>query len=536
MPEPRGGVLILYNVPRTAGEAAGLPCVESDAGVLEEVEAVGLALRELCIPFRSAGIRCLTDLPAELSCSQERTVFNLVEALRGDPNDLNLVPSLCRAYGKGCTGSDTPALVACLDKWRTKAVLRAAGVAVPEAVLIADTQSRQDAPFPDGPVIVKPALADASEGVDADSVFAGPDRRMHEHIDLLRRHFSGPILVERYVDGREINVSILERQGRPEVLAVAEIEFADWSPNAPRIVGYRAKWLPDAPEYVNTLRRIPTDLPAAVEASVRDAALRSWQALGCRGYARADLRLDADLQPWVLEVNTNPDISPEGGYRAALEAAGVPFTSFVRTVLKNALGHARDSAEPAAPPPSESVSGDVTMRWSKPGDRGSILEMAAATRSFRPDELEVAREVLDDALREGPDGHYQSYTALVEGRPTGWACFGPTPCAIGTYDLYWILVAPDRQGCGVGRALIALAEATAASRAGRLMIAETSGRDSHGAARRFYRRAGYVAAARLPDFYGPGDDKVIFTKDLSLAPTGRQRTRHAGKKAHQQVG
>ena len=154
------------------------------------------------------------------------------------------------------------------------------------------------------------------------------------------------------------------------------------------------------------------------------------------------------------------------------------------------------------------------IRRSVPSDREAILSFVAATGFFRPDEVDVAREVLDDALKAGPSGHYQSYTAEADGHPAGWICFGPTPCTVGTFDLYWIVVAPGAQRKGLGAALVAYAEDRIRDRGGRLAVAETSGRPLYEVTRSFYRRCGYEESCRAADFYAPGDDKILFVKRL----------------------
>ena len=156
----------------------------------------------------------------------------------------------------------------------------------------------------------------------------------------------------------------------------------------------------------------------------------------------------------------------------------------------------------------------MTIRPTCPGDRAAISALLEETGYFRPAELAVAREVLDDALAAGPEGHYQSFAAEEHGHPVGWICFGPTPCTVGTYDIYWIAVAPGRQGRGLGKALLAHAEALIRERGGRLAIVETSGTERYHPTRQFYAKAAYHEAARVPDFYAPGDDKVIFSKTL----------------------
>jgi len=132
----------------------------------------------------------------------------------------------------------------------------------------------------------------------------------------------------------------------------------------------------------------------------------------------------------------------------------------------------------------------------------------------------VAAEVLDEALRTGPAGHYQSLSAMLDGRLVGWTCYGPTPCTIGTFDIYWIAVEPTCQKRGAGRVLIAAAEIGMQSRQARLAAVETSGTPRYAGTRCFYRKLGYRQTARIPDFYAPGDDKVIYTKRLAApAPT-----------------
>ncbi|OGV64688.1 MAG: hypothetical protein A2498_13860 [Lentisphaerae bacterium RIFOXYC12_FULL_60_16] len=154
------------------------------------------------------------------------------------------------------------------------------------------------------------------------------------------------------------------------------------------------------------------------------------------------------------------------------------------------------------------------MRWTVNEDRDAILKLVTDTNVFRPDEIVIAEEVLDDALVRGENGHYQSYTFMRDNRPVGWVCFGPTPCTVGTFDVYWLATDPAFQGKGIGKALMAHAERLITERGGRLSVVETAGRAVYTPTRTFYERRGYRQAARVPDFYGVGDDKVIYTKPL----------------------
>jgi ribosomal protein S18 acetylase RimI-like enzyme len=124
----------------------------------------------------------------------------------------------------------------------------------------------------------------------------------------------------------------------------------------------------------------------------------------------------------------------------------------------------------------------------------------------------VALEVFDAAVAGSPD--YEALAAEVGGSLAGWICWGPTPCTVGTWDLYWMAVDPGLQGSGVGTALLQEMESRLRGRA-RLVVVETAGRPDYLPTRRFYESRGYVAAARIADFYEPGDDLVIYTKRLT---------------------
>jgi D-alanine-D-alanine ligase len=580
-------VLILYNEPGAPQGAPATQWAESEAGVLREAQAVADALTELGIPFRRAGIHALADLPAALAAGGEPIVFNLVEGLPGGAGDVNAVTAVCAAFGRNCTGNTTIVR----DKWLTKAALSAHGVPTPAAVVVPVGSAADPAALPAGPLIVKPVAADGSEGIGPDSVVPGPGPALAKAVRRVHRQFNQPALVEQFIDGREVNISVIEMDGAVRVLPLAEIEFRGYAPGRPRIVDYAAKWHEDSFEYRNTERRIPADLPAGVARALRRCARQAWRAAGCRDYVRVDCRVDSAGNPYVIEVNANPDIAPDAGFAAALAAAKIAMPKFVEAMITNARNRTPSlvptiagdgksprqrsagaltktpSSEGWAPaclparfaaggpqagrpsvPGSESVGltgrdsskdkhpnakgaalsadwkletgnrqsdeGEALVRWSQPADRDAILAFTAATNFFRPGEIDIAREVLDDSLRDGPPGDYQSYSALLGGRCVGWVCFGPTPCTEGTYDLYWIVVDPACQGRGVGRALMQLSERLIAARGGRLVVVETSGRADYDSTRQFYLRIGYHQAAFIEGFYAPGDAKVVYLKAL----------------------
>jgi ribosomal protein S18 acetylase RimI-like enzyme len=160
------------------------------------------------------------------------------------------------------------------------------------------------------------------------------------------------------------------------------------------------------------------------------------------------------------------------------------------------------------------VSGTLTAPALRPlaaADRRRIEEITRAVSVFRDDEVPVALEVFDGAVAGSPD--YVALGATVDEWLVGWICWGPTPCTLGTYDLYWMAVDPAAQAAGIGTALLREMEGRLAGSA-RLIVVETAGRPDYRPTRAFYEARGYRKAAIIPDFYAPGDDQVVYVKAL----------------------
>ncbi len=156
----------------------------------------------------------------------------------------------------------------------------------------------------------------------------------------------------------------------------------------------------------------------------------------------------------------------------------------------------------------------VAIRRAQAQDTVPVLKILEDTHFFYPQEIEVAREVLETAVKDGPEGDYQSYVTAEGDKIIGWICFGPTPCTLGTFDIYWVAVEPARQGRGVGKTLVAHALGIIKNRSGRMVAVDTSGIDRYAPTRRFYESLGFTQAATVDDFYAPGNDQVIYIKRL----------------------
>jgi D-alanine-D-alanine ligase len=259
-------------------------------------------------------------------------VFNLVEAIEGRGNMIHFAPALLDALNIPYTGAQTEAIFLTSSKITAKKILRAHGIATPDWFSSGD---RKPGALLGSRCIVKSGWEDASIGLDEDSVVPADDfSRIHEKIAKLSEQLGGACFAEAFIEGREINVSLLAGENGPEVLPPAEIIFADYPPDKIKVLGYRSKWIEDSFEYRHTPRTF--DFPGVDErllAELSDIARQTWEIFSLRGYARVDFRVDRTGKPWVLEINANPCLSPEGGFTAAAKQAGIDYNGVIERII-----------------------------------------------------------------------------------------------------------------------------------------------------------------------------------------------------------
>ena len=317
-----------------------LPAVDpaadpSTADVLEQARLVEGGLEALGIPHATVAVEegRVWERAAELAGA---VVCNLLEAPPGRPMLHAAATAALELLGVTFTGSSAAALWLTTDKLATRALLASHGLPVPAG-------GRFDLDHPTllgevpPPWILKPAFEDASLGLEGEPVCATVERAI-ERGRRLAAHFPGqPIVLEHFLPGREFNVALLEDAGGVEVLPVAEIEFVDFPPGTPPLVGYEAKWLTGSFEYEHTVRRFPSpEADGALLDGLVALARSAWRACSLAGYARVDLRLDESGRPQILEVNANPCLSADAGFMAAAGQAGLDAAAVVGRIVAGA--------------------------------------------------------------------------------------------------------------------------------------------------------------------------------------------------------
>lgn len=307
--------------------------------VLIQAEAVAVALAEL--GHDTSRLSCSLDLEAarqQLAAQKPDLVFNLIESLGGYGSLISLFPWLLGALQVPYTGSGASAMALTSNKIAAKMRMRDAGLPTPACVgpcpaedLLAATGSF----LPSKTWIIKSVWEHASIGLGADSLLTAES--MATLLDEMTGRapvLGGACFAEEFIPGREFNISLLAGTGGPAVLPPAEISFDQFGPSQPHIVDYQAKWDESSFEYQNTPRCF--DFKASDQALLNELAIlsrRCWEVFGLRGYARVDYRVDEDGRPWILEINANPCLSPDAGFVAALNQAGVSFPEAVAAIV-----------------------------------------------------------------------------------------------------------------------------------------------------------------------------------------------------------
>jgi len=328
--------VVLYNAANISEKEGSEEKLYPANIIREEVGAIEDSLRDggyrpyvLSVEFFS---RDLIQALLEIS---PKFVFNLCEEINGKCELEMCIAGLLELMGIPYTGSDPFALGLALNKFHVKQILRSAGIPTARWFV---RYPGQKLSIPRGmrfPMIVKPSRQDASLGINSRSVCHDVEQ-LEQQILYIHDVYEQEALVEEYLDGREFNVSVIGDQD-PEVLAISEICFDGLPEGEPKIVSYRAKWDEESPLYSSTKPMCPANLSKRLENRIKDIAIRSHVCVGCRDYARVDMRTDSRGNLYVLEVNPNPDISPKAGFARAARAAGYTYAEMIVRISQAAM-------------------------------------------------------------------------------------------------------------------------------------------------------------------------------------------------------
>ncbi|HEX8155564.1 MAG TPA: D-alanine--D-alanine ligase, partial [Thermoanaerobaculia bacterium] len=291
-----------------------------------DIEAISDALRDLGHEPSTLAVDGRPQTLTKIARTQADLFFNLVESYAGDDTMEMHFAAFLDLVGKRYTGSGPQGSYLAMDKAIAKKIIRFHGLYTPYSAVINNgrVEHAQDIRFP---VIVKPASEDASKGIDSGSV-VNSLKELFERIDYLQREFDGPVMLEEYIEGREIYAAILGNE-RPEALPLVELDLSKLPAGMPHIAGYEVKFDVRTEAYKVTKSAPARDLSEELTASIHETALTAYRALKLRDYGRLDLRVNEAGRVYVIEANPNPWLDPTAEFAMAAKEGGRSYTQAI---------------------------------------------------------------------------------------------------------------------------------------------------------------------------------------------------------------
>lgn len=322
-------IAILFNDVSHASDPADLDVLTQCRQVFDSLARSGHDVSEVACTLDLAAVR------TELQCLAPDVVFNLVESLGGTDRLMSAATLLLDAMQLDYTGADTRAILLSGDKLQAKRMMAAAAIPTPAwfdeaSATVVELNESSISHF-----IIKANYEHASFAMRQDAVLEYQDgSQLRQKLADRLQSTGRDHLAEQFIAGREFNLSLLEIDGQPQVLAPAEIDFRGLPDHLPRIVGASAKWNEASIEYQQTPRRF--DFPKSdrtLLAALSELAIRCWNLFGLRGYGRVDFRVSENGGPFVLEVNANPCLSQDAGFIAAAAQSQMTFDRVIDAIL-----------------------------------------------------------------------------------------------------------------------------------------------------------------------------------------------------------
>jgi D-alanine-D-alanine ligase len=278
------------------------------------------------------------DFPQLLRQTRPDIVFNIAEGFRGVNREAH-IPAICEFFGIPYTGSDPFTLTLCLDKARAKETLAFHGIPTPRFAVVEELEDLARTANLDLPLFVKPLHEGSSKGI-TDSNLCFDRAQLRRQTKFLIENYRQPVLVEEYLPGKEFTSAVLGNGAEATVLPIVGMNFESLPKGALPIYSFDAKFVWDRPEKPLEIFQCPARITKKLQASIERVTLDAFRVLGCRDWARIDVRLDAAGNPNVLEVNPLPGILPDPADNSCLpkaaRAAGIGYDELIQSCLKYA--------------------------------------------------------------------------------------------------------------------------------------------------------------------------------------------------------
>lgn len=298
--------------------------------VIEQVNLVSKSLKELKYNVKVLDFDLnLEKVVKNIQKIKPDIIFNLAESIYNKGEFAYLAPSILGYLDIPFTGSPLIPMFNCSNKLLAKKELDRIIVLTPNYFTLDELKILKT----DRKYILKPVWEEGSLDLDENCIFDGGNM---EFIESISRKNKDYYFVEEFIEGRELNVSIIGTKNGPRVLPIAEMIF-NYPDDKPKIMGYKAKWTEDSFEYNNTVRTFDIPDGYRLRPDIEEICKEIWNDLGLKGYVRVDFRLDSINKPYVIDINLNPCISESGGFYAACLEDGYSYNEMIQQILNDAI-------------------------------------------------------------------------------------------------------------------------------------------------------------------------------------------------------
>ncbi|MBI4178179.1 ATP-grasp domain-containing protein [bacterium] len=313
----------------------GGDAAEANIGVWEAIAPIEETLRWLGHTVARAHIKTIPDLVRQIRRFRPALVFHLAETVFGDTRGEGRLAGLLEDLGQPSTSVSSEALFLCRDKFRTKTVLDGYGIPTPAYAISPDGRCPPD--LPPRPWIVKPSLEDGSIGIDRNVVIKSK-AELRSAVSGQFDRFRQPILIESFVRGAEYAFVMVGNTEMP----IGEIDFSRLPEHLPPLISYTTKWKYASVYCRMTRTHCPARLSKRKRSKIRAIARRTMAALRLDGYAKIDFRMDLRGRPYVLEVNPNPDISPNSSLAEMAKVLGWGYPGLIQKIVEYSLARSKN--------------------------------------------------------------------------------------------------------------------------------------------------------------------------------------------------